>query len=380
LKMELDESVAWVMSEAKRFRLFALARLNRPNEAVTAFSQWSASQPDAAYRDYVESLVPLWLGRRESAIARLEKGLADAESADPTSLFYLACACALFAGSDTFTEEEKRVWIDRAVTLLKRWSKDDEQHRFEMRINPDLVSLHHDSRFVKLAAERWNVPAQEYWLASREVTRGEYESFLNDMSYTDEKPKDEDEKGFDTTYATINHPANVGWYDAIMYCNWLCRREGRAPAYRYTGVKINRNGDREVKQDQWEKVEGANGYRLPSELEWEYACRAGSLTDWSTGNDDSLLELYCQMIPSKVPCEFDNKLPNAWGLADMHGNVWEWCWDLWDPEDSSRVIRGGSWYTSPAFCKSAYRLASSPTSGNGDYGFRLALSSSEITD
>jgi formylglycine-generating enzyme required for sulfatase activity len=101
-----------------------------------------------------------------------------------------------------------------------------------MRSDPDLLVLHADPRFVKLAAERSNVPEQPFWLASREVTRGEFEAFLNDNGYDGEKPKDAKEaRADDSISPTPDHPAqNVSWYDAVMCCNWLSRREGRTPA------------------------------------------------------------------------------------------------------------------------------------------------------
>ncbi|MFM7117921.1 MAG: SUMF1/EgtB/PvdO family nonheme iron enzyme, partial [Planctomycetota bacterium] len=216
LKMELDDSMAGLRGDIDQLRLFALARLNRTEEADAALAQWSASEPNAVYRDYVESLVPLWLGRKEAAITRLEQGLAGAESADRGVLYNLACAAALFAASETSTVEEKRNWTDRAVVLLERWGQNDDQDRRQMRENPDLIVLHSDPRFVQLAADRSGVPEHPYWLASREVTRGEYEGFLGDSQDTGEKPTNP-EKPYPSISPTPAHPAqNVSWYDAVM--------------------------------------------------------------------------------------------------------------------------------------------------------------------
>jgi hypothetical protein len=218
-------------------------------------------------------------------------------------------------------------------------------------------------------------PSPPYWLANREVTRGEFETFLSDKDYAGEKPV-APEKSDESISPTPDHPAqNVSWYDAIQYCNWLSRREGRQPAYRSVGKeKIKDFTNDETEVDKWEQVSGANGYRLPTELEWEYACRSGSQTDWSMGSDESLLPAYCQMQASRtVPG--GRKLPNAWGLHDMHGNVWEWCWDLGDQRGSGRVGRGGGWNFGAAFCRSASRFGDFPSSRSNDYGFRVALSS-----
>jgi len=383
-KMELDDSMAGVRGEIERLRLLALARLKRTEEADAALAKWPASEPDAVYRDYVESLVPLWLGRKDVAIARLDEGLAGAESADRGVLYNLACAVALFAAHESATDEEKRSWIERALTLMERWSLRDESSRNQMRSDADLFILHADPRFLKLAAEVTNVPEQPYWLASREVKRGEFESFINDTSYSGEKPQDRKESElyeYKKISPTLDHPAqNVSWYDAVMYCNWLSRQEGRTPAYRIAGKqKVTDFFNQEVEVDRWEQVKGANGYRLPRNLEWMYACRAGSDTRWSTGSDESLLASYCQMYPSKLASVCGQKLPNAWGLHDMHGNVWEWCWDLEASYDSNRVTRGGCWRYEAEFIWWATRSVYEPSyRGNGNLGFRVALSSSGI--
>jgi formylglycine-generating enzyme required for sulfatase activity len=286
---------------------------------------------------------------------------------------------ALFAAHESATSEEKRSWIERALTLLERWSQGDESSRNQMRSDADLLILHADPRFVKLAADVTIVPEEPYWVANREVTRLEFEAFINDSSYAGEKPQDRKESelyNYKEHRPTLDHPAqNVSWYDAVMYCNWLSRREGRTPAYRSVGKeKVNdyRNQEvQEVEVDMWEQVESANGYRLPKEVEWEVACRAGSGTAWSTGSDESLLISYCQMYPSKLASVCGQKLPNARGLHDMHGNVWEWCWG---PLGSGRVVRGGGWSDYAAYCRSASRDWFGPSNRNG-LGFRVALSS-----
>jgi len=131
-------------------------------------------------------------------------------------------------------------------------------------------------------------------------------------------------------------------------------------------------------------------YRLPSEAEWEYAARAGTTTEWSHGNDESKLGNYAwygENSGSKAQ-EVGQKLPNAFGLYDMHGNVWEWTQDCWHtnysgaPTDgsawttgctsNSRVLRGGSLGASPAYLRSTFRLRVSPDLRISGNGFRLA--------
>ncbi len=131
-------------------------------------------------------------------------------------------------------------------------------------------------------------------------------------------------------------------------------------------------------------------YRLPSEAEWEYAARAGTTTEWSHGNDESKLGNYAWNARNSggKTQSVGQKLPNAFGLFDMHGNVWEWTQDCWHnnyvgaPTDGNawttgcaengRVLRGGSWYYSPASLRSANRGRYIPGSRYSDNGFRLA--------
>jgi len=133
-------------------------------------------------------------------------------------------------------------------------------------------------------------------------------------------------------------------------------------------------------------------YRLPSEAEWEYAARAGTTTEWSFGNDSSKLGEYAWYeFNAKNSSDVGQKLPNGFGLYDMHGNVWELVEDCWHDDYSSRgffsqaptdgsawtsacsttepVLRGGAWYGSPTSLRSAYRGKRAKS-----YGFRLALS------
>jgi formylglycine-generating enzyme required for sulfatase activity len=141
--------------------------------------------------------------------------------------------------------------------------------------------------------------------------------------------------------------------------------------------------------------EGGKKYRLPTEAEWEYACRAesttafanGSITGTGCGHDPNLdvMGWYCGNS-GKKPHPVAQRKPNAFGLYDMHGNIWEWCQDWYGPylsgdvndptgpsSGSTRVLRGGGWHEDVAGCRSALRVGRSPTSSAGTMGFRLAL-------
>ncbi|HLC14636.1 MAG TPA: formylglycine-generating enzyme family protein [Thermodesulfovibrionia bacterium] len=134
------------------------------------------------------------------------------------------------------------------------------------------------------------------------------------------------------------------------------------------------------------KQEGVNKYRLPTEAEWEYAARAGSVTDYCVGNDEAMLSEYAwyDKNSDERTHPVAEKKPNDWGLYDMHGNVWEWCEDRYgdypsgsviDPKGSdrggSRVFRGGSWDDDARYCRSGLRHDYSPGYRTRWLGFRL---------
>ena len=192
------------------------------------------------------------------------------------------------------------------------------------------------------------------------------------------------------------------------------------PPHNVTLSKAFFLGRREVTQEQWQAImgaapRGATGpkhpvthvswddcqafltefnkrvrgpkYRLPTEAEWEYACRAGTTTTCSFGDDAAQAAAYawCRHNAGGAPHRVGAKKPNPWGLFDMHGNVWEWCRDWYGPyraanqvdpsgpaRGEQRVLRGGSWANSAAVCSSACRYRALPGSRSPTYGFRIA--------
>ncbi|GAB2919096.1 formylglycine-generating enzyme family protein [Streptomyces mayteni] len=158
---------------------------------------------------------------------------------------------------------------------------------------------------------------------------------------------------------------SVSWWDAVRYCNALSRAERLTPAYR---LDLVADGGPDVEWDA-----SADGYRLPTEAEWEHACRAGTTGPrygdldeiaWYRGNSDARIH------------EVGGKKPNAWGLHDMLGNTWDWCWDQYDPEvyGTYRVLRGGGWFDERWSCRASVRRRSHPTFHTDDVGFRVARS------
>ncbi|KKG14767.1 hypothetical protein EO98_00160 [Methanosarcina sp. 2.H.T.1A.6] len=137
-------------------------------------------------------------------------------------------------------------------------------------------------------------------------------------------------------------------------------------------------------------TESTDKYRLPSEAEWEYACRAGTQTGYSFGDDESKLNDYAWYAENsgRKTHSICRKQPNSWGLYDMHGNVWEWVQDKWhenykdspfdgnsweDEDCFDRVSRGGSWYCGAESCRSAGRFKREAESRFGNLGFRLLM-------
>jgi formylglycine-generating enzyme required for sulfatase activity len=190
----------------------------------------------------------------------------------------------------------------------------------------------------------------------------------------------------------------VSWYDAVEYCNRRSEREGLTPAYTIDKSRSDPNNQSQSDTVRWLITwnRNANGYRLPTEAEWEYACRAGTVTPFNTGNNittglanydgrnpyNNSYNAYGTYLERSM--NVGSFAPNTWGLFDMHGNVWEWCWDWYgsylseaqtDPQGaasgSDHVIRSGSWNSYGQDIRSAIRTNFCPSHRVYILGFRL---------
>jgi formylglycine-generating enzyme required for sulfatase activity len=199
-----------------------------------------------------------------------------------------------------------------------------------------------------------------FFMGKTEVTQGEYRAVIGTNPsgmFGDTLPVE-----------------NISWYDAVEYCNKLSLKEGLTPVYSGSNDNITCNFT-------------TNGYRLPTEAEWEYAARGGNRDSlafsYAGGNSVGVLGWYNNNSEKHIR-EVGTKSPNSLGLYDMSGNVWEWCWDWYGPYSSTeqsdpkgaqrgsyRVTRGGSWNSSADQLRTTYRSYGDPAAHYHDLGFRV---------
>ncbi len=242
-----------------------------------------------------------------------------------------------------------------------------------------------------------SVTVDDFLMGKTEVTFDEFDAFCNATGR--EKPSDR-------SWGRGTRPViYVDWYDAVEYCNWLSQRQGLNVAYTIDKTRKDPNNSNTSDTKKWMVTTNwnVNGYRLPTEAEWEYAARAtGKKVRFGNGKDiaDPAQINFDASASNKkdysvvgeyrsktVPVDEIAGAANNLGLRHMSGNVWEWCGDWYDEKyynsspskdpkgaDSGkyRVLRGGSWSSDPKFVRCAYRGRDDPSSRNVNIGFRVA--------
>lgn len=280
------------------------------------------------------------------------------------ALFVLGCGCEPAPKNWKIISQSGMVWIDAPPEAYKMGDTFGEGYE------KDEKQLH-------------SVRLQPFWMDAFETTFAQYDSFCTATQHPKPIPK----------WGRRMQPVmNVSWWDALEYANWRSAQAGRQLCYTIEDKEQNKV------ICHW----AANGYRLPTEAEWEYAAAWNPVTqrkmrfgngrntakitemNFDNGRYSDPYYSYEEKIHYDAPVPVNRLRPNGFGLYNMSGNVWEWCWDWYAadydlnrepptgaPTGSERVMRGGSWGNYKGSCRASFRGRSTPTDTFYTVGFRL---------
>ena len=321
------------MTEVKAY---IFAKVNPLEEKILTFAAKYAPDSNAAYTKMMRELNQLNALLKEVLVERIKMDCVRGSSVLDAAV---EKRNLIVGQMNTLAKSIETWYYDHRI--MDKTSEDVAKCDFEAAKNlkPFIASL---ESYIKenatggtiiKASEMIAIPGRNYKIQRTEVTQKQWEKVMgNNPSY----------------FKGPNRPVeNVSWNDCQEFIERL------------------------------NEIEGKN-YRLPTEEEWAYACRAGSTGDWgkrSNGREGPLdvMGWYCENS-GQGSHNVAQKEPNAWGIYDMHGNVWEWCQDLWSSGGLHRVYRGGSWGYSAGSCVAFHRNCDEPANRYNDLGFRLALS------
>jgi len=283
---------------------------------------------------------------------------------------YYILAALLLPGIIALLQGCSRKSPDDASSETKSQSETKTESETQMVLLPGGTFTMGDDNEIDATPHEVTVSA--FYIDTNLVTQEQYEKLMGDNP--------------SRWKANTNPVEQMRWSDGVRYCNARSEAEGLQACYDL---------------DTWKCNFAANGYRLPTEAEWEYACRAGTKTMYSFGDDASKLKAYAWFEDNSAskPRPVGSKPANPWGLYDMHGNLWEWCNDFYKvdyyqespgenprgPEaGETKVLRGGAWKFSAESCSSAYRYNENPgyadvCFGYDIYGFRCVKNAPATT-